>query len=356
MDVSPESTSNPGQLGGNANAKTELPTAITVLVNAYLCTLEGVLAEPIFSIRGFFVFYLQCIAWEFGIILMLPIAIINALIRFFGWCFSRTPLIIPNFGLQLSRAAFRSLQRGEISALELVKFRYLSRRLLVWHVRRRLKNCALLLEQEEIFAAFRSGISSQTKPYPEIRTKVLRLEKLLKRTGRFRFVVLLSPLAGVASKFLGVDLPTFLLSKFHPAWQAMFPASQLRPTDAALPEHGMRVQWLAFYLLAEILLGFGIAILSSFIAKRRLLLASNVFQLEGVVFRAWPFLRSREAPLDLIGYGLLLPILFVVYFAAWAIGSSRSPTDEPTFIVMQFMVCASPFIYALYRRIKLGEW
>jgi hypothetical protein len=329
--------------------------AINALVPAYLDAIDSLGSEPIASVRGLFVFYFRLIAWEIGMMLLLPIALVNVFIRFLGWCTGKKLRTLQNFGLQYSFDALKALHSGEVPLLQLVTFRSITRRFLISHIRRRLDNAAALLEQEEAFSAFLQLDENRNTGYSSIRVKLLRLRKILRRTGRFRLIVLLSPLVGFVSKFVGIDVPKFLYSRITSDWQWNFHRFALQPFADGRIDHDQYRRWLIYNLLTQVLVGVGITIFSSFIRKRQLLLARNIFQLEEAVFKIRPLLRAREAPLELVGYAVLIPLFFGSYYTALETPRGASLDPRHVIIVESIVFFSLPLLYALYRRIRMGQ-
>jgi hypothetical protein len=333
------------------NAPRELSEAINALVGAYLAAIDSVALEKVISIRGLAIAYWRVVVWEFGIVLLLPIMVINLASRFLAWCFSQRPRLIWNFGWEYSIDTLKAFNRGEVPLLELVVFRYFTRRFVVSHIRRRLNNIAAFLEQKEVFAAFSSNDANQGDIiYPALRRKLVRLRAVLKRSGPFRFIILLSPVVGIISKFIGVDFPKFLYSKMQSAGVIDFHGF----TAGAASEHGLR--WPLLSLLGQMLLGVGITLISSFIAKRRIFLKQDIFPLEEAVFRTQPSMRPRELPIDLIGYPFLFALYFALFFSVlFKFRESGSLSQPGSAAAMDTAILAVPFLYALYHRVRVGR-
>lgn len=322
--------------------------AVTTLIAAYLRAIDALASEPTFNIRGLLICYGKLFLWEVSILAVPFIGIVNAIKRSIARYSGTKPSLARNIAVDYTLSAFRSINAGEIPLLQLVTFRYFTRRLLVSHIRRRLAAIAVLLEREEMFCAFVNPEAKQAEVFPVFREKIMRLRAVLKGTSPFRSIVLLSPAIGVLSKVIGVDLPKWILSQL-PSLSHLFaqlPAVLRLPAATSPPTEHHDVVF-AFNLVVQMLVGLAVATLSSFIRKRRILAENRVFELESAAFQAFRTSRPVEFPFDLVGYPVALALPLSAPLLLSHAGQGRSDVVGPV------MILAIPFVYAVYRRYQL---
>ena len=307
----------------------DLETQFKELMNSYLFVLSGRKEDPIFSVMGFITSYAKLFWWEINIFPLPFIVVINVFIFILNKIRQKQINYIPSIFLRYLKNMHQSLRRGEVPALKFFTAKFITNLFIQLHIKKRLKQINRILSIQEL--------KNNLLPKESPANSTIQIQKGIIKG----FDNIITP--GLELKFLiSFILPFFGIIKsiFHMYFEKFDFTSYFYNYRFTL-HIILNIIFIFLYLLN--------LIISCFIRKREIFLESDIYQKE----RAYSTLTNRklgfEFPLDLIGWIVIVMLLFTPYLFNRIIYES--------FLIRFITICVtlycSPFVYALVKRIKL---
>jgi hypothetical protein len=274
---------------------TALPSSLEVssldqLVASYLDALRDAQAEPMVSVFGLLVGYVKFIWVSMNLYVLPFIGLANAVL-FVANRFIKKPRTYWRGVVIRYLAATAGLVRaGELPIGTLVTARPVIRLLIAVHIRSRVSKMVLALKENEIRARF--AVRKDKTAITELRETMQDLARLNGLLGRSASLKLLSGTAASIATVVSV-VKAFRIDE----WLKDFVSSS---------EHDVQIIRIAVALVLITLVygatGLVGTMMFSFIRKRQLFLARNVYALEHDAFHLLGAPRVREFPTDLVSW------------------------------------------------------
>ena len=309
------------------------------LLQMYLDVLGDSEAEPAISIMGFVRLIKGYIIWALYLEFATPVlGVINLFIfllnRFVGSKISYRGHSV----LSVVGQPFRSLHNGEISALKFLTLGYVTKLFVSYHIQRRLDRLESALKTIELRELLRAKDDGSEPAICKSFELLAKFRDNLSSQVKLKFLLLFTPYLPALIKLAVPEDRKTLISHLA-TWS-----------------RGRSGELLVFYSITLCTYALWVFV-SSFIRKRELMNNRGVYAEETQLFQLLNGTRPREFPLDLVGWLTVIvlgtiPNWFYLYFQ-----SSQHPQFHLSIVNCgQFVLIIVPFVYALYRRSRVGNW
>jgi len=310
------------------------------LICAYLEVISAVDAEPSFTIRGFFLFYLKLYWWYLNFFFLPLVFVLDVFIFVVNLFRKRKFNYVKGVFINYTISALRALHRGDIPILKLLTLRYFTRLFVSYHVRRRIRVISTFLQGRELRSLF--AIEEDAEGLSKTKDDIDRLSKLdgiLSKSVELKLFLTIASYWGLVTaglKFFGVETKAA-------SFRSLLDKTMSRESVAPIM---VSVILLSFTI---VLLGF-FGLLSSFVRKRELTEAHDIYEIEGIFFGTEKISRPREFPLDIIGWSICLSLFF------WPILLQPPQSSDFLIAIIVVVLLFGSLSYALFRRWRLGNY
>ena len=319
--------------------------AVCELVSKYLDVVRAASAEPLFSIMPFLRFYAKAIGWEFGVALLPLIAIINAAIWIVRKSF-RSPRIkyIPAWGFFWTVRAMKSLHCGEIPLMKFFLNRNLIRLFALWHARSRTRDLSTGVRLDYVDAVVHRDLMRTSQTASDWKLLEATASGLSEK-AELKVLLFLLPAVELVGKaahlttLVGDFSLSAILTRLFVAAGWTSGSAEIGLERVQEAHRLFQITMMASYVL--------MLFISCFIRKRELFEQHGIYKSERLVATETNILISRELPLDLIGW---LVVVMISWFPLWY----RSKGD-PGLAITFVLLYSSPLLYALARRFIAGR-
>lgn len=284
----------------NTASSASAGATVDTLLAAYLRALDRTEDVPVFSPWRYATLFGELVRWEFACLALAFVSPVLALIRI---CLCRFGVDMPSSPMKGARQDFRrpfdAIWRGDISALQVVQVRALTRAFIGSHIIGVVEQLKLLTERARLDALM-AGSSDSRGP---LETELQKLE------GLATVAKTQNPLAAVVATGSASALPLALAKLLIPAVLKLLPGDVADQIGAFVPL-GQMLKAIGLaddenISLTPVLLAVGggfltflmITVMSCHIEKRRILAATGVYDLEEAVLRPRR-IAAFELPLD----------------------------------------------------------
>lgn len=328
-------------------ARQAFDTRLTLLLNQYVLAIERSRQLPLFSLRGFWRFWLKSIRWVLALYGLVPALLWDFSGRLLLNLFRRealAPLYRPL--IRWLVAPFKAVYEGDMSAVQFLTVRPVARLLLYYRLSRRLQRLAGFLKQRrvDLFIQTQGGgdaqwFSDRLAVLNDCRDgfgRRLGYAAVASMLGSLGFVSALYKLVKHALPGLDAAASHFLSSlKLLPDSVTSFALVMAATAGSAIA--------VELVLLAAIYLIW--TMVTNWIEVRRVVDEAALRPAEQALFRSIELERPEEIDLDLLGFTLVFGLSFVVSIV------DSSERDMAGYLVGG-LYAAAPLL-ALYRRARL---
>jgi hypothetical protein len=328
-------TESPGE---TAATRTHPRPEVSDLLERYFEAIHAAGVEPLVSLKTFLQFYGAVIAWELGLLLLPVVALLNLLI----WLFSKirriqSPRYVPAWGISWTVRAAKSVHRGEIPLLKFFINRNLVRLFALLHMRGRIRELAVGSRVEYVLASVRHDERKILQATAD--AVVLDAATMgISRRAELKLLLLLLPALQLLAIALRVVSGNGGLAPLTRSGNATEAASGSLENFIHSERAFLAITTAAYLLMF---------VVSCYIRKRELFHVAGIYDAERQAARVTGSSLSREFPLDLVGWVL---VMLLVALPSLTVGEEALP-----FGLLIAGIYALPFIYALVRRIMIGQ-
>jgi hypothetical protein len=304
---------------------------------------------PVLSGMPFLEFFSQFVLWEICLILAIPCALLDLLILPARLLFARRSFTVGHRVYQYLLLPLRSIWSGEISAFQIIRVRYLTRILLLFHAQGKMNTLHNAFNLRHLDLLGNASVTLTNLEEPARLQKTFELfEKITKYRYQIGSLVVFGPLLTLLS-LLTKPLVHEGLTWLTKSLNIHEDMSSFAEANAPVARNIIVVSSLFLFYSIWLLISIWIDLRSVLKDVDAAACERRAFDAAGIPWRA-------ELPLDLIGF----VVMMLIYSLPFALPAFLAPEGEGRFIAFALfpailLVLLTPGVVALFRRIQLSR-